>query len=129
VDQEDLPEPGEWEREHPLLASAHLLSDFVNEWLAMGDVRPHLEWVIRDAQIEFETSTFGAIGVQLMQAVTRAHGLTLCSSCGRPYLRQGRKAPAGRRNYCPDCGAGAALRDAQRAHRERRRDQGGKTQS
>lgn len=127
VDQDDLPKDGAWELEHPLQESALMLSDFVNEWLAMGDVRPRLEWELGDPQIEFKTSTFGAIGVQLMQAVTRVHGLTLCSSCGRPYLRQGRKAPAGRRNYCPDCGSGAALRDAQRAHRNRKRGERGGT--
>jgi hypothetical protein len=130
VDEEYLPQPGMWANTpRGLQDPTLLLSDLVNEWLRLGDVRPRLEWELGDPQIELETSAFGAIGVQLMQAVTRVHGLTLCSSCGRPYLRQGRKAPAGRRNYCPDCGEGAALRDAQRAHRERRRQQGGETKS
>lgn len=130
-DEDFRPKPDIWDRplHHGLQEPAIMLSDLVNQWLRLGNVRPRLEWELGEPRIEFDTSTFGAIGVQLMEAVTRVHGLTLCSSCGKPYLRQGRKAPAGRRNYCPDCGSGAALRDAQRAHRERRRKSDGQTES
>lgn len=31
--------------------------------------------------------------------------LCLCSSCGRDYIREGRRAKRGQRNYCPTCRA------------------------
>jgi hypothetical protein len=111
-----------------LIGLRHLLADLVNEWLLLGDVRPRLLWE-EGVGITFDADTFGALAVQLTQAVSRTNGLAICSSCGLPYMRTGRKAPAGRRNYCPDCGLGAALRDAQRAHRQRKRTGDGEAQS
>jgi hypothetical protein len=117
--------PTMWEGPVGKLENATVaLADLINEWLRLGDVRPRLDWELSGPHLEFDCATFGVVGIQLLQAVTRAHGLTICSSCGKPYLRQGRKAPRGRRNYCPDCGEGAALRDAQRAHRQRRKSDG-----
>jgi hypothetical protein len=120
-DIRDSLQPDMWQRvRDPMEDAPVMVADLINEWLRLGNVRPRLEWEVGAPRFEFDAATFGAIGVQLMHAVTRGHGLTICSSCGRPYLRQGRKAPKGRRNYCPDCGPAAALRDAQRAHRARR---------
>jgi hypothetical protein len=111
-----------------LIGLRHLLADLINEWLLLGDVRPRLLWE-EGAGITFDAGTFGAMAVQLMQAVSRTNGLAICSSCGLPYMRTGRKAPQGRRNYCPDCGLGAAMRDAQRAHRQRKRKGDGEAKS
>jgi hypothetical protein len=97
------------------------LGQFVNQWLELGDVRPRLLWTVSSPEPRFllQAPTFGLLGVQLMVAISRSHELVLCSGCARPYLREGRKAPRGRRNYCGGCGLAAARRDAQRDHRAR----------
>jgi hypothetical protein len=63
--------------------------------------------------------TFGELGLQIMQAASRGQTLAVCSGCGNPYMRQGRKPQSGRRNYCPRCGVKASRRDAQRQRRTR----------
>jgi hypothetical protein len=123
------PDPGTMARGPlTLIGLRHLLADLINEWLLLGDVRPRLLWE-EAAGITFDSDTFGALAIQLMQAASRTNGLAICSSCGMPYMRTGRKAPAGRRNYCPNCGMSAALRDAQRAHRQRKRKGDGEAKS
>lgn len=102
------------------------LGDLVSEWMRVGAVLPYLDWNARDPAFTFRAGTFGVIGVQILQAVSRAHEIAFCSSCSRPYLRQGRKPQAGRRNYCPDCGPRAWLRDAQRDYQARKRKHGQK---
>jgi DNA-directed RNA polymerase subunit RPC12/RpoP len=104
------------------------LGDFLWFWLRMSGTRPKFVW---DPEPKFylECGTFGEIGVQIMQAVSNAQGLTICSGCGRAYMRKGRKPQEGRRNYCPECGTRAALKDAQRQRRARKRQTDGETQS
>lgn len=80
------------------------LKTFVGVWLADAGIR--LDLVRLDTgnpSFTFSGSgVFGAIGLQLLQAIT-ANNLAVCSGCGKPYLREGRKPQTGRRNYCPEC--------------------------
>lgn len=93
----------------------------VNLWLAVGGVHPEISTEKDPPEIVFKVGTFGAIGMQIMQAVSRTQGIALCSSCGTPYPRHGRRVQAGRRNYCDKCGRPAALRDAQRNYAIRKK--------
>ena len=112
-------------QEHGLAEARLMLGDCLWFWLRMSDVRPKFAWD-PEPQFFLDSGTFGQLGIQLMQAVSHAHGLAICSGCGNPYMRKGRKPQAGRRNYCPDCGITAALRDAQRERRAKKREGDGK---
>ena len=96
------------------------LSDVLNDWLARTDVRPRFSWGHRGISFmnffgtvhDDSLTTLGAVAVQLALAVSGAHSLAVCSACGRPYTRTGRRPQRGRRNYCPDCGIRTAWRDS-----------------
>ena len=115
----------------PFIASQQL-SVQLNEWLILGDVGPLVIGSLTsptDSDPPIPTpptlrlaspSTFGLIGLQLIQAVTRSRDLHNCSGCGLFYERRGRKAKTGQRNYCPTCRArGIPQRDRQRDWRVR----------
>jgi hypothetical protein len=97
--------------------------DLIWAWLDMCDISTKMEW---DLEPNFyllpKPFCFGTLGLHLSQAVMRSHGLAICSGCGNPYVRTGRKPQSGRRNYCPECGTKAAVRDAQRERRARQKE-------
>jgi hypothetical protein len=103
---EELPKEPEWDN--------GFLARLVTTWMALAGCFAQLRWNSDSFQFYLTAAPMGILGLQLMQCVSRRHDLSLCSGCGIPYLRQGRKAQKGRRNYCNDCGRTAALRDAQR---------------
>lgn len=75
----------------------------INEWLGDAGIRLELNWSSNEPSLSLTGgNVFGALGVQLLSAVT-ANNLAVCSGCGLAYLRKGRKAQAGRRNFCPVC--------------------------
>lgn len=122
----DLPPLDWWVK----ASAAEHLELLVNFWLHLGGVKPRIRLSTTPPTFAFRVGAFGAIGMQLMQSITRTQGLTLCSSCGYPYPRSGRRVQAGRRNYCPTCGRTAALRDAQRNYAERKKGRrNGQTES
>lgn len=100
-----------------------LLIRLIQEWLDTGDVGPRLELGDSDdgpPALKLAAGTFGLIGLQLVQAVTRARDLTNCSGCGLFYERRGRRAKSGQRNYCDSCRQqGIDARDRQRVRRAR----------
>ena len=86
---------------------------------ALGRLRPGVTW-LKDGPPQFgiETDPFGALLLQLFHAVSGTHTLAVCSGCGQPYPRSGRKPQAGRRNYCAACrDAGVPWRDAKQVQR------------
>ncbi len=95
------------------------VTDIINEWLGDTGIRLELNWDSKEpALILTGGDIFGALGVQLLSAVT-SNTLAVCSGCGMPYLREGRKPQAGRRNYCPACGNRVANRLRRRDKRDR----------
>ncbi len=93
----------------------------ITYWTQLGGVVPAVTW---SDETEYSTkfflwsSTFGALGIQMMLAFTRARSLATCDGCGKPYSRKGRLPQRGKRNFCEDCKAvGPRLR--KRDHRAR----------
>jgi hypothetical protein len=116
-------EGGPYAPAHPETARWEV-GDAVSEWIRIGAVQPRLVWFTETPRFATLSGSFGILGMQLLSAVTRAHGIATCSNCGIPYIRRGRRPQAGRRNYCGDCGPRAWLRDAQRDYRRRKRSDG-----
>lgn len=102
-----------------------MIADVVNEWLAIGEVRPRLlptettvpgppklvlapQWRVHGPEFPL----FGQLGMQLALAVTKERGRVYCVSCGEPFDPSTR-----RQKYCKTCGRAAALRDAARRYR------------
>ena len=98
-----------------------VLIALIDKWLLLGDVRPSVNLMPRQGTpFHLSTSTvFGSVGVQLMLAIFQANALVICSGCGHPYLRTGRRPQKGRNNYCFQCGQKASNRDRQRRCQEK----------
>jgi hypothetical protein len=108
----ELVDPEDWKspffKERTISGQRLALTRAVNYWLQSGEVRPYLEWrgeVIRITLDGF--GLWGAIATQLAFAASRTNGLAICSSCGKPYIPNRRRAIA-RRNYCSQCSLRAA---------------------
>lgn len=100
------------------------LRDPVTRWLQRADVRPRLFFGApgKPTITLGGRALYGALGVQLLFAICRTHGMAVCSGCGKSYPRE-RRAAHGRRNYCGDCrDAGAPVRDAKRDSDRRKRE-------
>lgn len=95
-------------------------------WLIAGDVTPLFTWDEKGTKVEFGGGLFGALGLQLMRAVSRAHSLSVCSGCGQTYERMNRRPKAGQRNYCPECREKVSNRLRQRNWREKENNKNGK---
>lgn len=110
-----------------------LLGNFVDTLLRIGKVHiqfgtagfseTRTEWV---TQIGFgddllEHNLFGALALQLMLVVGDAESLYFCTGCKGPYIRsKSRRRPRpDQNNYCPECGRGRALRDADRRRKDK----------
>lgn len=103
------------------------LQDGVNEWLGDAGIRLELNWSDNEPRLTLTGGgVFGALGIQLLLAIT-ANNLAVCSGCGIPYLREGRKPQAGRHNFCPDCGDKVANKLRMREWRTQKQ-KGGKSQ-
>jgi hypothetical protein len=98
------------------------LTDILNQWLDIADVRFRIDWTKGPAP-EFSVGVhtlFAALVTGLTMTLTRG-GLATCSACGRAYTPKRRPA-ASRSNYCnePGCKRVRAT-NATRASRERKR--------
>jgi hypothetical protein len=92
----------------------------ISAWLRMAAITIDVRWLERRPNVSLiGAPLFGALGVQLMLALTRSDGLAICTSCGEPYVPK-RRPSRSRRNYCGSCGRTAAIRDAAREFRRRR---------
>jgi hypothetical protein len=112
----------------------------INRWLMLGAVRPHFKWsTTHGASVDIGTAAiswpdtdaesllrysgewqgttlFGALGVQLLMAVSRSQGFASCSECGTPFIPTRRPAMNSSR-YCSKCGKRAAWRRASSKYR------------
>ena len=75
----------------------------VDSWLELGNVRPELLWSGEERLLQLGADTFGALGIQLINAIT-AFSIAACSHCG-DLIPRFRKPQRGRRIYCekPEC--------------------------
>ena len=97
------------------------LAQTLREWISDGGVRPSLDWSDAKPVIDLEGGgLFGGLAVQLLQAVGHPETLAFCDGCGKPFTPSMRPSSS-RRNYCKECGHRAAVRDAARRYRERKR--------
>jgi hypothetical protein len=121
VDQ-TTPGPAPWWQQS-VEADALMLTQVLNEWLGLGNVRPYVGRSRRSGLIIHlgggSSGLFGVLAVQLVMAAAASEGFAMCSACGGPYLPRRRPA-AGRRRYCEKCReAGASIRDAARDYKRR----------
>jgi DNA-directed RNA polymerase subunit RPC12/RpoP len=97
------------------------LARSVEKWASDGGVKPILDWDGAKPRIELEGGgLFGALAVELLQAVGYPDTLAICDGCGKAFIPAMRPSTS-RRNYCKDCGHRAAIRDAARRYRQRKR--------
>jgi hypothetical protein len=119
-------------RQRVLTDPWYRLTDNVNWWLELGNVKPFLEHVNGDLQVSWRQDTaFALISVQLMLAINRVENVNylICAGCkqmkprSRPPLAGKRVGPViARRDYCDDCRRqGIPVRDAKRDQRRRDR--------
>ena len=111
---------GAWWREyaedkkHALQWEGKMLSETLNEWLVLGDVRPtvrmktpsnialSLELAGAASNKSDVLGLFGGLAVQLTFAASQTDGFAVCSTCAGPYFPKRRPSPT-RNNYCPIC--------------------------
>ena len=80
----------------------------LNVWLSLGGVRIVLHRASTNWNVglggrpAIGNWLFGAIGVQLMLAITNTDGVAFCSGCGKFFLPSRRPNPK-RRRYCEEC--------------------------
>jgi len=121
ADHRDLSEEtttfGKYLSSEDLNFQQHLLARSIGEWLRMGEVEPLFTWPESGPAIGFIGTTFGTLAAQLMFVVSKSQALAVCSGCGQPYLRRGKKPQRGRRNFCPSCGEKTASRLRKRDQR------------
>ena len=121
-----LPRRGSARHEELLLVFRCKLADHVSRLLSLARVLPELKSTGRTLSIVLvpsgEVNLFGHLTLQLMTAMARTEGLGLCSGCGESYVITGNRPNPNRRSYCPQCGRRAALRDAAREYRRRKRE-------
>ena len=98
-----------------------VLSNVVNEWLAIGNVRPTFRWWSTAEAPVFTLGggAFANLAVQLMLAISGSQAVAVCDGCQRTYFRQGRSPQAKRRNFCSDCGEPMRARLSKRDQRTR----------
>ncbi len=116
---EGEPEPWkDWDSED----ARRELADPLNMWLALGVAPPLLRWEgSGPPAVLLGGGLFGTLAVQLMSAVTRTRGLSLCSECGDPYPPE-RQPRAGEKNYCQECRSqGKPGLNATKAYQRRKR--------
>ncbi len=106
------------------------LTRLVNNWLALGRVRPWFAWNLKGTTSEIRLGgggVFGTIARDVAFAVARVDGLVICAGCGAGFSPSRRPA-SGRRSWCKPCKrSGADVRQAKRDERARKRALLGRT--
>lgn len=95
------------------------LCSVMNDWLRWGGVRLTMEYERDFWSVKLKGhGLFGTLATYLSLSIARTEGFAICASCGRPYFPRRQPNP-NRRQYCPECGPKAAMRDAARSYRRR----------
>jgi hypothetical protein len=86
-------------------AEKAVIANVVNEWLRMGNVRPHLTWGVGEPSVSLAGGVtgglFGALGVQLVER-TGDYLIASCSGC-RKFYHPEKKPRSGQDRYCQTC--------------------------
>ena len=102
-----------------LIAQRADLAKIIQRWPNQGKVRILFKWnADQEPEITYGGGFLGALAIQIMLAVSRAHSFVICSACGTPFAPK-RKPNPNRRRYCNQCGKQAAWRDAKRVERQK----------
>jgi hypothetical protein len=96
--------------------------DYINEWTAVGKIRPSLRWE-NGGRMRVEligAGLYAALGLQLMAAIGDSDHIASCDAC-RSFFKPASRAPKrGQLSFCPACRrSGAANRASVRASRAR----------
>jgi len=114
-----------WWQQH-VRVERMIIARVLNEWHAMGGVRPEVVWHPSDSKpsIRFGgPSLFGALALQLTLVVGQSAGLAICTHCRTEYSPTARRPKSGQRNFCQVCRAkGIPSRYSLADHRERLKD-------
>ena len=106
------------------------LAEAVNGWIALGGLRPYLDWWVEkrqwrvsligaDAHGRPTAGIFGVLTRELILLLSEVSAFAICSACGQSYLPERMPTPT-KRNYCGDCReAGRPNLDAANDHRAR----------
>jgi len=104
-----------------------VLMSILNEWLRRGCVELQTGWTKGRPTIMLGSRSFyrlfAELAIQVWLAIARSGGLAVCVGCGLPYVPS-RTPASNRNNYCGACGKRAAVRDASRRYRQRKRKGG-----
>jgi DNA-directed RNA polymerase subunit RPC12/RpoP len=103
-----------------------ILAQVVNEWLAIGDVRPMLRARHDSTELAMVATggLFGALALRIAAAVAATSVVYLCDGCGKQIdmSERQRRPQAGKRAFCADCRAqGVPARFASAKYRMLRR--------
>lgn len=112
----------QWSLPHSVEEGRFIIGRVVSGWLALGGVAPYLDWTDQNPQLRLSVEgLFGALGTQVLLALSRSEGFAVCTECGRLYTPRP-KARTGTRRYCEQCRSmGAPARDASAAYRRRKK--------
>jgi hypothetical protein len=132
--------PGFMEREYPAFDSPSSMTGTVKPntederffitlearfWLNLGKVGFTVLPANRSGfriVIDYNFCVLGAIAFQLALTMSATESFFTCSGCGVPYMRTKKRPKPGESNFCESCDrSGVAMRNADRARRERMR--------
>jgi len=112
--------------DRPLTSSElrQIVDGVLEFWLEIARVGLRLTWIHGRPDVLLTGGLFGAIGSQLLMAITGSQGFALCGGCGAVHV-PARPNDTQRRSYCFDCRAARVpQRIAQRGYEARRREAG-----
>lgn len=92
------------------------VSQQVQNFIAEANLRPHFHWDRDRPEIIFRgDSLLGRIALRITSAISHADALATCSACGMPFIPMRRLRS--NNHYCRHCGRKAAMREASRRYR------------
>ena len=88
------------------LEARAVVSDFVNQWVEFGNVRPHMLWQTGEPTVQlagglYRGSLFGALAVHLLELAGR-YVIANCSGC-RKFYHPEIRPKSGQDRFCEQC--------------------------